>query len=214
MLRPGALANALGALSVTVEGVRCRSGVVEVADYGGPGRPASIVEVTGQGQTGFGELVSFSLDEHRSFSSRVAELFRAACGPVEELIRPEVGGHERVALESALIDLGLRQAGSSLAELCGVPEGRLRWVASFGAMAEPGSRLAALATPGLKIDVHPGWKEGRSSRCRRCRSSSWTGKGRAPSSWPIGFPPPSRVRSSGDPPDGCRQAPSPAIARW
>jgi L-alanine-DL-glutamate epimerase-like enolase superfamily enzyme len=105
---------------------------------------------------GCGELVSFTAEEHHLFGDR-AEMLRGRAGPVQELVHPEGAPHERAALESALIDLALRQAGASLADLVGVPEGRLRWVASFAALADPVGQLEAAGGPDLKLDVHPAW---------------------------------------------------------
>ena len=66
--------------------------------------------------------------------------------------------HARAALEAALIDLGLRQAGLSLYDLTGVRETALRFVVSLA--ADPGlsaiARVRAARFSGsLKIDLDP-----------------------------------------------------------
>jgi hypothetical protein len=160
-VKPAALARALEDLPVTVEQVQTRFAHVPVEDYGGEGRPSTFVALTGGGLTGFGELVSFDKAEHARFSGRASDLLCARQGRVGDLVDRRGTPHERAALEAAAIDLALRQAGRSLADLCGVPSGRLRWVASFAAQADPRPRLERLAAagpmPGLKLDVHPGW---------------------------------------------------------
>lgn len=71
--------------------------------------------------------------------------------------------HERAALEAALIDLALRQAGSSLAQLTGLEEVPLRSVISFAACADPVAvirlHLAAGYQGEFKIDVDPSWDQ-------------------------------------------------------
>jgi L-alanine-DL-glutamate epimerase-like enolase superfamily enzyme len=162
-VKPAVLAGALAELPVTVSKVQTRFAHVPVEDYGGAGRPATFVALSGGGHTGFGELVSFEADEHARFARQASDLLHARQGRVAELVDPRGAPHERAALEAAAIDLALRQAGRSLADLCGAAFGRLRWVASFGPLADPRRRLARLAAagpmPALKLDVHPGWSE-------------------------------------------------------
>ncbi|MEP6653290.1 MAG: hypothetical protein ABJA82_08025, partial [Myxococcales bacterium] len=71
--------------------------------------------------------------------------------------------HERAALEAALIDLALRQAGSSLAQLTGVEEAPLRSVISFAACADPVAVIRLHRAAGyqgeFKIDVDPSWDQ-------------------------------------------------------
>jgi hypothetical protein len=157
---PAGLAAALATLPVTVEGVGCRFAFVPLSGYGDPGRPATFVELAGRGCSGFGELVSFSAEEHAAFAGRAPRWLRGPGGRVGDLLaRPADGGtaHERAALEGALIDLALRQAGLALADLCGQGEGRLRWVASFGPTADPRPLVAAGSE--LKLDLFPGWSD-------------------------------------------------------
>jgi L-alanine-DL-glutamate epimerase-like enolase superfamily enzyme len=156
---PGELARQLGAWEVTVESARCRSGVVQVEDYPG-GRPASVVELGGEGEVGFGEMVAFTEEEHRGFTARLPGLLPRRRGSVAELVPAEAAPYERAAIEGALIDLGLRQAGISLGQLWGAEESLLRWVVSFSAQADPRVAVATPAGgPELKLDVHEAWTE-------------------------------------------------------
>jgi hypothetical protein len=163
----GEMARHLGALVVAVEAVRWRSGQVSLGDYPGT-RPSTIVELCGRGQIGFGELVAFSAEAHRSFAEGlpgwlVAGGATGRKGPLAMLLSGDATPYERAALESALIDLAMRQAGASLADLVGSGSGRLRWVASFGSMADPRPHLTrgrpGDPRPELKLDVHPDWSD-------------------------------------------------------
>jgi L-alanine-DL-glutamate epimerase-like enolase superfamily enzyme len=162
-MRPGELAGELGGLEVVVEEVCCRFGMVSIGDYGPGGRPSTIVELSGQGHIGFGELVAFREEEHRAFAARLTEWLPSREGRVEGLVSGEAPPHERAALESALLDLAMRQAGLSLASLVGSGPGRLRWVASLGPVADPRPHLLRRRPgdprPELKLDVHPDWSE-------------------------------------------------------
>jgi len=146
---PRALATRLGALPVRLESVRCRSGRVALADYPG-GRPFTLVALSGQGQTGYGEHVAFSDQAQQAFVHSVEGLLAVAAGPVASIVRAGVAAHDRAALEGALIDLAMRQSGLSLGALCGVAEAPLRWVRSFAARPQG-------AAGAVKVDVDPQW---------------------------------------------------------
>jgi L-alanine-DL-glutamate epimerase-like enolase superfamily enzyme len=200
---PAALAEALAALPVIVERVDCRTGLLPLEGYGGEGRPSSFVELHGLGQIGFGELVSFGEPEHLAFRQRAAGLLRAQSGRVGEL-----GGggepHERAALESALIDLALRQAGRGLGDLCGRDRASLRWAASFAALAEPGPALPPRTE--LKLDVHPGWSESvvRDLAARAVVILDWKGQGSPEQARRLSAAFPGAIFE--DPPDGSSHA--------
>lgn len=149
MVEPRALAEKLGALPVRLESVRCRSGRVALADYPG-GRPFTLLALSGQGQTGYGEHVAFSDEAQQAFVHSVEGLLATAAGPVASIVRAGVGAYDRAALEGALIDLAMRQAGLSLGGLCGVEAAPLRWLRSFAARPEG-------VAGGVKVDVDPGW---------------------------------------------------------
>jgi hypothetical protein len=201
---PAALAEVLAALPVTVEAVGCRFALVPVEGYGGEGRPSTFVELEGLGQVGFGELVSFTREEHAVFADRAPGMLRGRRGRVAEL-----GGggeaHERAALEGALIDLALRQAGRALADLSGRPQARLRWAASFAALAEPGPWLRARAAE-LKLDVHPDWTEAvvRDLQAREVVIFDWKGQGSLEQARQLSAAFPGSIFE--DPPEGCAHA--------
>jgi hypothetical protein len=137
-------------------------------------RPTTVVTLSGGGETGVGEDVttdpgdherlqrrglgadlrgSYTLDE---FSARVADL-DAVAG--DDWAEP--GRARRWALESAALDLGLRQAGVSLGDRVGRSYDPVRFVASL--RLDPPT-LAPVegwraVTPGLelKLDVVPAW---------------------------------------------------------
>jgi L-alanine-DL-glutamate epimerase-like enolase superfamily enzyme len=156
VLDPGSLADRLAELPVRLESVRCRSGRVALRDYPG-GRPLTLVALSGQGHTGWGEHVGFSDDEQQGFVHAVESYFAVAAGPVAAIVRPGIPPHAHAALESALIDLALRQAQTSLRDLLGVVEAPLRWVRSF---ADPDPAARARAAGGeVKVDVDVAWSE-------------------------------------------------------
>jgi L-alanine-DL-glutamate epimerase-like enolase superfamily enzyme len=160
---PEDLAEALARLPVQVQEVRCRTGPVALDDYPGGRRPSTLVTVSGGGHTGYGENVAFTEAEQRAFAARAGDLVVSGDGAVGGRVSARAEPFARAALESALVDLALRQGGRGLAALTGVEVAPLRWVSSFGALARPGARLRALRaagrTEGLKLDVDPGWSE-------------------------------------------------------
>jgi L-alanine-DL-glutamate epimerase-like enolase superfamily enzyme len=161
-LSPGALADLLGALPVRVSSVEVRTGLVAVDDYAG-GRPTSVVLLAGGGHTGSGENVAFTAEEHADFAARAPTSLTGAAGRVGALLGPELPRYERAALEAALIDLAMRQAGASLATFTGRREASLRFVVSFAATPDPVGRIEQLRAAGyagaFKIDVDPDWSE-------------------------------------------------------
>lgn len=172
---PGALADFFAALPVRVSSVRVRQGAVSVADYPGGARPTSTVCLAGDGQEGFGENVAFTAEEHERFAAGAAGWLHGGegvrAGAVAALMRPAIPGYARAALEGALVDLALRQAGVSLADLtgggaareAGAPGrwARFRFVVSFAARADPAAQIRRLRAAGytgaFKIDVDPSW---------------------------------------------------------
>jgi L-alanine-DL-glutamate epimerase-like enolase superfamily enzyme len=155
---PGALAAELGALEVYLDDLRCYAGAFSLDDYPGV-RPVTFVLVAGRGLRGFGENVAFTREEHDVFAAAASSLV-ASAGPVRARVRPEASPYERAALEGALIDLALKQAGLTLGGLCGVEESPLRTVRSFSARPDPASYVRALRAQGdgeFKIDVDPDW---------------------------------------------------------
>ncbi|MBC8133291.1 MAG: hypothetical protein H7X95_09955 [Deltaproteobacteria bacterium] len=168
---PAGLADVLGALRVCVTSVRVQQGLVSLDDYSGGGRPTSTVCLSGDGHVGFGENVAFTAAEHARFAANAAGLLcgagtdgtdgRTIVGRGDARVRSDSPSNERAAVEAALIDLGMRQASVTFADLTGATEQRFRFVRSFDACADPSARVQQLRTLGypgdFKIDVDPAW---------------------------------------------------------
>jgi hypothetical protein len=205
---PRALARALAALPVRLDSVRCRSGRVALADYPG-GRPFTLVALSGQGQTGFGEQVAFTDREQQAFVLAVESRLACASGPVASIVRADAPPFERAAIEAAVIDLALRQAGVSVGELAGAAEGRFRWVRSFEARRDAAARARAVGGE-LKVDVHPAWSDAEIEALRRERVVilDFKGAGDAALCARLSAAFPAAIFE--DPPEGCRH---PRVAR-
>ncbi len=163
--RPGELAHALSELPVQVDGVEITRSAVPLPDYPDGPRPSSVLRLTGAGEVGLGENVAFSPVEHDRFA-RYGHGWLEAVGPSTTLrVGSALGmggtAYERAALEAALIDLALRQAGLSLYDLTGERASKLRFVVSFAACADPQQVVRRLRDEGfggdLKVDVDPSW---------------------------------------------------------
>jgi len=187
---PAELARRLAGLVVRVARVAVDVGAAPLADYPDGDRPTSTVRIGGVAATagaadgrrgepvGCGENVSFLPSEHAAFASLAAALAPrlAAAGAVSVATALDIvsevappadrggapsGPYARAALEAALVDLAMRQAGLGLQALAGVRTGALRVVRSLATGPELGRRIAELRatgyTGGLKLDVDPGW---------------------------------------------------------
>jgi hypothetical protein len=170
---PGELADALAALPVSVSSIEISSHEVPVGDYPGGLRPTSVVRVSGAGHSGLGENVAFTRVEHDRFAARADDLLgdlrargagSAVGARVDALLPFDPPLYERAALEAALIDLAMQQAGLSLSDLTGTREAPLRFVVSFAASNDPSGHIRRLRASGytgdLKVDVDPSWDEG------------------------------------------------------
>lgn len=164
---PAELVGALTALPVRISSVRVRTGAVALDDYPGGPRPTSLVGLAGEGQVGFGENVAFDSAEHARFAAAAERALDSArdrpglhVGDVLSSLG-DCSGYERAAVEAALVDLAMRQAGVTLAGLTGISDGRLRFVESFAARRDPAAHVQRLRARGhtaaLKIDVDPTW---------------------------------------------------------
>jgi len=164
------LVDFLTCLPVRVTDVVVEQGAIPLDDYPGGPRPTSTVTVSGGGRVGRGENVAFKESEHAAFVARARDfLVRAGgmgggpcgVGAVMSALPPEASRYERAALEAALIDLGLRQAGLGLGDLGGTDEAWLRVVVSFAPGAAPAGRIRRLRAAGyrgeMKVDVDPAW---------------------------------------------------------
>jgi L-alanine-DL-glutamate epimerase-like enolase superfamily enzyme len=163
-LSPGSLAATLAALPVRVDTAHVTRNDVWLVDYPNGPRPSSVVRLKGEGATGLGENIAFFVQEQEQFAAFVESWLGAHAGS-----RLHVGSalgaggtpYERAALEAALLDLGMRQAGLSLHALTGVRAAELRFVVSLAAYRQPEPVIRSLRALGyageLKLDVDPSW---------------------------------------------------------
>ncbi len=154
----------LKSLSVRVDEARVRVFEVPVAPYEGGARPSSELELQGSGAVGRGENVAWTMADHRAFAGRMAGWsFEGSVGTaLSECRIATLPAYDRCALEGALIDLALGQAGLTWADVSGMrsPVMLKTWV-SFGRCADPATRMRAILreNPGarFKIDVDREW---------------------------------------------------------
>ena len=141
-------------------------------------RATTVVSLAGDGETGLGEDVTYDADEHdalaetglpepelegehtlASFSARVGDLELFPGGEPDQAVSRN---YRRWALESAALDLALRQAGIDLVTALGRSADPVRFVASTR-LGDPPTidRVEALRerVPGLefKLDPIPEW---------------------------------------------------------
>jgi L-alanine-DL-glutamate epimerase-like enolase superfamily enzyme len=162
---PAELCAALSELKVRVDSAVVEHSAVSLPDYPGGPRPSSVVRLSGKGCLGLGENVAFFSEEQQHFATFIESWLRRHAQNAEHRVGNALGAegtpYERAALEAALIDLGLRQAGLSLRDLTGVREASLRFVVSLAASADPLRLISELRAAGyvgdLKIDVDPSW---------------------------------------------------------
>jgi L-alanine-DL-glutamate epimerase-like enolase superfamily enzyme len=164
---PGELATRLASLALSIDDARLERSSVALPDYPGGPRPSSVARITGKGVAGYGENVAFFESEHATFEATVAAWFTAQRGRIGLTVGNALEGvtarYEHAALQAALIDLALRQAGLSLAALTGVRSAKLRFVKSLAADPEPLRQIQGVRAQGfhgeLKIDVEPTWSD-------------------------------------------------------
>jgi L-alanine-DL-glutamate epimerase-like enolase superfamily enzyme len=188
---PAALASMLESLEARVESAVVERHAVMLPDYPGGPRPSSVVRLSGGGFSGVGENVAFLEREQQRFAGHVAHWLRAhkTASSLEVSTALGSGGtaYERAALQAALIDLALRQAGLSLYDLTGVREASLRFVVSLAANSDLERAIRRLRAQGyrgdLKVDVDPSW-DGRTLEmlARDSRIAIFDFKGRAEAS--------------------------------
>lgn len=139
-------------------------------------RRVTVLHAHGDGHSGVGEDVAYFVEDHDDLQAgRVplpagpARTLDEACAAIQEdalYPRPSVFGpslaYRRWAVESALLDLALRQAGLGLADALGRTPAPLRFVSSLN-LGEPPSlepirrRLAIDPTLRFKLDPTPDW---------------------------------------------------------
>jgi len=159
---PEAVADALGRLSVVIERAAIASAEHHLPSYPWGARPTSVVALAGGGVVGCGEHVGWTAEAHAAFRGVGLPMSRGTIAEFSAALREKVAHpYDRAALETAAIDLALRQQGLSLFTLSGVTAQPVRYVASFEKRpdAVAHARMLRAAAPGveLKIDVDPAW---------------------------------------------------------
>jgi hypothetical protein len=172
--------DAVAGLPLTVESVDCEHR--EVSVRGGMfTRATSIVVLRGAGEEGVGEDVTYDADAHAPFQSRLQagalplagewesfDAFSRSLDSVELFDTPPTmhafADYRRWALESAALDLALRQAGRSLADAVGREPRPVSFVVSFGLGDPPSTepvRRWLGHYPGLrfKLDGTSAWTD-------------------------------------------------------
>jgi len=160
---PETLRAALGALPVTIEEASVEVGSVSVPSYPDGPRPTSLLALRGGGATGRAEHVGWSEAAHRAFRDcalprmprgawRLESWSAAVAGSIAE-------SYDRAALEAAAIDLALHQQRTSLFDLVGCPPRPVRYVVSFGRVADPADEARSQGDVELKVDADPGWSD-------------------------------------------------------
>jgi L-alanine-DL-glutamate epimerase-like enolase superfamily enzyme len=81
--------------------------------------------------------------------------------------------YDRAALEAAGLDLALRQRGTNLFRLTETPPGAVRYVVSFGRVADPVAEAQRHGDVELKIDVDPAWDDATLARLSRVAVVDW-----------------------------------------
>jgi hypothetical protein len=161
---PEALRAALGALVFTVEDAAADLAAVDVPSYPDGPRPSSVVVLRGAGAAGRGEHVAWTEAAHAACRDRT--LPRVPLGRWEleawsaALAAVVVEPYERAALEAAAIDLALRQRGLTLFRLAGAAPRPVRYVVSFGQVADPAAEATRQGDVELKVDADPAWPDG------------------------------------------------------
>jgi hypothetical protein len=141
-------------------------------------RWTTVIRLSGAGHEGLGEDVNWEPDENRAFASFGRTLpvrGRHTLGGFAELVagldifpsppRQEVYPlYRRWALESAALDLALRQAATSLDRALGIAPAPVRFVASPGLGSPPTvepvlRRLEHDPTLRFKLDASPAWDD-------------------------------------------------------
>jgi L-alanine-DL-glutamate epimerase-like enolase superfamily enzyme len=160
---PEALRAALGALVVTIDEAGANVRAVDLPSYPGGPRPSSVISLRGAGAVGRGEHVAWTAAAHVACRDRT--LPRIPCGRWELAAWSAVlatvadGPYERAALEAAAIDLALRQHGLTLFRLAGQAPRAVRYVVSFGQVADPAAEARSQGDVELKVDADPSWSD-------------------------------------------------------
>jgi L-alanine-DL-glutamate epimerase-like enolase superfamily enzyme len=141
-------------------------------------RRTTVVQLSGGGETGVGEDVSYAAADHEAFQAAGAHLPLAGVYTLDSFsrrlddlelfpvspARPDARTHRRWAFESAALDLALRQAGLSLAEALDRSCAPVRFVVSMRLPEPPSAepvlrRLELYPDLQFKLDVSDSWTE-------------------------------------------------------
>lgn len=166
----------LSSLPLNVESASLESREVRVAS--GWTRVTTLVRLSGAGQAGLGEDVTYEAEDQRAFQARGAPdglagtfdlgSFAALVGGLDLFDpaprNPSSRFYRRWALESAALDLALRQAETSLADVLEREPRPLRFVVSMGLGSPPSAErvrawLAVDPTLEFKLDATPDWTD-------------------------------------------------------
>ena len=139
-------------------------------------RKTTVVHLSGGGEEGLGEDVTYDGDEHERWpqlaleGSWTLESFSEQVGAID-LFAAEPSQHayfdyRRWAIESAALDLALRQAGTALGAVLGREAAPVRFVSSNGAL---GGVARALPGAALQARPHAGVDRRPVRRARRAR---------------------------------------------
>ena len=120
----------------------------------------TVVVLRGGGEEGRGEEVDYNPTTQQEFQARRAELAVAGSHTLDSFSLLQSGQTEyrRWALESAALDLALRQAGASLAEAVGRTPKPLRFVVSTRVSNVP-RWLELYPGTRFKLDPDPNWTD-------------------------------------------------------
>lgn len=156
----------LAALPLEIESYALEGLELEVA--AGWARRTTLVRLLGGGQNGVGEDVTYEAERQEDFQRAGPELDLGGSHTIDsfsQLLEPlALDDYRRWAFESAALDLGLRQAGGSLAEALGRRPLPVRFVVSMGLGDPPSTgRLHRLLDlyPGARFKLDPtrAWSE-------------------------------------------------------
>jgi L-alanine-DL-glutamate epimerase-like enolase superfamily enzyme len=163
----GRLQRRLIELPLNVEKAHVALDAIELPSYPDEPRPSSTIALAGRQQTGIGENVAWTRNDHRNFQRQINAEDYTHHGSLGSFLRalgsilPDA--YQRAAIESAAVDLALRQARTNLEELAESDFSDTRYVRSFAASHDPLPELAAHREQnpgiGIKVDVHPAWEE-------------------------------------------------------
>lgn len=170
------IADRVAALEVEISSISLSP--LSLATKSGWTRESTVVCLRGGGEEGLGEDVCYQAEDQQRWQQEGPGLDLAGRMTLRELSQrldreplfsappqdAKAPLYRRWAIESAALDLALRQAGTSLARLLGRERRPLRYVVSLGLGSPPS--MAALETlwarypgMGLKLDASADWSE-------------------------------------------------------